>query len=864
MKRSIGTKLAILVAVSLAVSGCFGDSDPASSITKTTAVLNAHCATLSDSSSSSITYFEYGTTTAYGMKTPTRSWAAGLCAGFNETIGGLTPNTVYHFRVCGKELSLNGLPACSADRTFTTLKGSTTVTPAITLDGGIKNKKATTPVTSMTATGVATTGPNHVLVAFVSWEGPPSSHDTITVSGGGLSWTRRVQAAIQEGNAEIWTATSPSPLASSAITASRTGGAYEGMLSVIATQGTTGVGAVQSANGTVEPQSLVITTTSPSSWVVAVGEDADQGVTHTATSGQAKMSESVVAGVGDFWTQKDVNVPLGNLTMHTTGPTGSGRWNYAAVELKLDSQAPTCSISNLAADAEVRGTITVNVSSTDNVATTGVELLSDCETSLGTASGGGPNFPLSLGTLNFGDGPLTIFPRCSDDAGNVTDGAPVRIWISNRRGSVMGLNAGATDPAEVDAVAGTDVRWIRDGSFEWQWMAQTQSEYNQGLWAYLDGQRGGANFQAMADYVHSRGLRLLEVAMGSPAWVSGAQGVCGSGGDCLAHPAPLPSMTGYFAGYVHELCKRGADAVEVWNEPNTPGAFWSPSQANIWKDPANWPRNYAKTLREAYTAVKSDPQTAHCQIITAGLAPYGHEQISGVHHPVNYLVAAYNAKLNDSDTSATLTIKGFFDGLAHHPYADYHNGYSPKDWYPYDPFGFQTDPYRNSVYWHGFEQTWRLRLVMAFVGDGNLPIWGTELGAATQAAANSTYWYNAACGGGCGITEAQQATWVDEYVDAWMSTAAVPGSACGGTCSSDTPPNYFGSFTGPLIYFAREDSATAATGDGPVCAVAGDTTTISPQASCNNSERHFGLQHADATAKPGYTTFVNAADQLRP
>lgn len=847
MKRILRPRHALVAILVVAGSiGCVGDTDTASNVTDTSAQLNAHCSSLSDSSSQSVTYFEYGTTTAYGMQTPHHQWSAGLCGPFSETIGDLAPNTTYHFRVCGRELSQNGIFPCGNDKTFTTLPADNTPVKLAweTLAASNKSHKPTSPVSALTVTGYGSGGPQRLLVAFVSWEGPASGHDTITVSGAGLTWTRAARAIGQTGNAEIWTARAAATISNATITATRSAGSYVGLLTVRAIRAASVVGGTGTTSGTTGPQSASVSVGAANSWLLAAGIDSDQAVARTVASGQAKVVESVVSGVGDFWNQRDATVPTGNQTIATTAPTGASRWNYAAVEVRVDLTPPSsCAITNLVDDQELMGNVPVTINAADDAGLSSVTLVSDSYTVLATATQSGSTWTATMGMSSWGDGPMTVTPVCSDGAGNTTIGSSVRIWVSTRRGSQMGLNIwtrGVVDTGtvryfpDIDAVGATDVRWVRDGGWEWTWMNQTLAQYNAGTWSYLDGaNEDGVSLQEVADYVHARGMRLVVTAVGSPSWVSGQ-----TGSESLQFPVPLPANVNYYAGYVKALCARGADAVEVWNEPNLP-TRWSPSAANPWNAQANWPRNYAKMLRAVYLAVKLDPATTHCQIIGGDLAAKDHEQRDPL-NPVDYLLSLYTAKENTSDSTFTLSIAGFYDAISTHPYSDYHGDTSPEDWtHTWMPSGTTSgDP----VYSHGVEQTWHVRNLMVFFGDGAKKIWGTEMGGPTYGP-DATYDYGAHCGPGCGISEAEQATWVDEYVDAWMSTGAIPASRCvNGVCSSDTPPTYFGAYTGPLVYFALFDNPGAAGGA---------------------QEKHFGLLHDDDTAKPSYARFTLAADQLR-
>jgi len=65
-----------------------------------------------------IVYFQYGTTTSYGLTTASQSHTGNTYQNISANIGGLTANTVYHFRIVATNADGTRF---GADRTFTTL-----------------------------------------------------------------------------------------------------------------------------------------------------------------------------------------------------------------------------------------------------------------------------------------------------------------------------------------------------------------------------------------------------------------------------------------------------------------------------------------------------------------------------------------------------------------------------------------------------------------------------------------------------------------------------------------------------------------------------------------------------------------------
>ncbi|HZM75687.1 MAG TPA: family 43 glycosylhydrolase [Candidatus Limnocylindrales bacterium] len=87
----------------LVLAGCYGDTEAAENVTATSATLTAWGVT---ETASTDFYFDYGTTTQFGQRTPVQH-PDGLTPGRNypiaENVTGLTPGTRYYYRLCGKE-----------------------------------------------------------------------------------------------------------------------------------------------------------------------------------------------------------------------------------------------------------------------------------------------------------------------------------------------------------------------------------------------------------------------------------------------------------------------------------------------------------------------------------------------------------------------------------------------------------------------------------------------------------------------------------------------------------------------------------------------------------------------------------------
>ncbi|MCV7257002.1 cellulase family glycosylhydrolase [Mycobacterium hackensackense] len=214
--------------------------------------------------------------------------------------------------------------------------------------------------------------------------------------------------------------------------------------------------------------------------------------------------------------------------------------------------------------------------------------------------------------------------------------------------------------------------------------------------------------------------------------------------------APNPTAYATFASAVASRYGTKIGAYEVWNEPNGV-VFFAPVSA----------AKYTEVLKAAYTAIKAANPDA---IVLAGaLGATGN--IGGVSvSPQKFLEQMYAAGA-----------AGYFDALSYHPY-----GTSL-------PFSAGADVNNAAL-----QQIQTLYSIMVANGDGDLKIWGTEFGNATTP--------------GIGLTTAEQAQFLQDFVTAWNRLP----------------------FTGPSFVYTAQDIQTGAL----------------------NAEANFGLFNSDGTPKP--------------
>ena len=184
----------------------------------------------------------------------------------------------------------------------------------------------------------------------------------------------------------------------------------------------------------------------------------------------------------------------------------------------------------------------------------------------------------------------------------------------------------------------------------------------------------------VVEALSNQDVKILLRVHGTPSWARPADSL-------LSRP---PTDIDDFSRFMTALATRykgQVAAYEIWNEPNL-NYEWG----NQLPDPAA----YAAMLKAAYTAVKAvDPEAL---IITGGLSTTGHGS------PTAYGDLAFLQGMYDAGA------KGYFDAFGSHPYPF---GHSPDE---VDPWGLSLSRVEEQ------------HQVMSANGDGDTPIWITEVG----------------------------------------------------------------------------------------------------------------------------------------
>jgi len=232
--------------------------------------------------------------------------------------------------------------------------------------------------------------------------------------------------------------------------------------------------------------------------------------------------------------------------------------------------------------------------------------------------------------------------------------------------------------------------------FSWLEIEPTREEWH---WEYPD-------FLVRA--AEHYGLDLIARLDGLPAWA--AEEAAAGQADSLSDDYAA------FAGTVAQRYRGQIKGYIVWNEPNL---------AKEWGGQPPNPVVYTEMLRRAYEAIKSaDPEAT---VVSAGLASTNHRDDEAMDDRV-FLKAMYQAGAGT-----------YFDVLGVHPYG----------------FAYSPDDPRGAHDGLNLARLLDLREIMEARGDGDKPIWITELG-----------WTTAGVGEGSWLTVTPQQQ-ADYLTGAW-------------------------------------------------------------------------------------------------
>jgi hypothetical protein len=247
----------------------------------------------------------------------TMSWDSTTVANGDHTIGAVATNGL------GITGSASGVPV--------TVTNTGPVTPTVDVQTSMDGRGG-----GQTTLPFSTTSGGDVLVAFATADGPSGGGQTLTVSGGGLTWSLVKRQNAQLGTTEIWTAKATGTLSNVTVTAAEAKGGYAESLTVMAFARAGGIGASAGAGARTGAPTVSLTTTAAGSAVYGAGNDYSRAVARTIGSGQALVHQWLDTQLGDtYWVQARTAKTAAagtTATINDTAPTND-RWNLAAVEI---------------------------------------------------------------------------------------------------------------------------------------------------------------------------------------------------------------------------------------------------------------------------------------------------------------------------------------------------------------------------------------------------------------------------------------------------------------------------------------------------------------------------------------------------
>jgi hypothetical protein len=179
-----------------------------------------------------------------------------------------------------------------------------------------------------------------LLVAFVAYDGPSTTQQVATVSGGGVTWMLAKRSNSQYGTAEIWVAPITDFLSSVSVQAQPGVPGYDGSLTVMAFTNAAGPGVVGQASAPSGAPDVFLPGVQAGNWVFAVGNDWDKATARTPVSGQVLVHQHLDTVAGNtFWVQSTAAPSTANalVDIHDNAPTAD-EWNYCAVEIVATRQ----------------------------------------------------------------------------------------------------------------------------------------------------------------------------------------------------------------------------------------------------------------------------------------------------------------------------------------------------------------------------------------------------------------------------------------------------------------------------------------------------------------------------------------------
>jgi len=214
--------------------------------------------------------------------------------------------------------------------------------PALLIDAVIP-ADGTSSSTSIVTPVFSTSGPNKLLLAFISTDSSRLGGMTVTgVSSLAVNWTLVKRANGSLGDAEIWRAFAPSTLNNVKVTATLSQSTVASITIVVfsgadssGVNGSGAIGATAAASAASGTPTASLVTTRNNSWVFGVGSDWDRAVLRTIGPNQTMVQQYLSPVNSTFWVQRQITRTAQSGTTvinNDTAPTND-KYNLSLVEV---------------------------------------------------------------------------------------------------------------------------------------------------------------------------------------------------------------------------------------------------------------------------------------------------------------------------------------------------------------------------------------------------------------------------------------------------------------------------------------------------------------------------------------------------
>jgi len=225
----------------------------------------------------------------------------------------LTLSTTNATAVGSYTVAVSGTSGNLTHTTNVTLVVAATPPPGLLIDAVVP-ANGTSSSTSIVTPVFSTSGPNKLLLAFISTDSSPLGGMTVTgVSSAAVNWALVKRANGTLGDAEIWRAFAPSTLNNVKVTATLSQSTVASITIVVfsgadssGVNGLGAIGATAAASAASGAPTASLVTTRNNSWVFGVGSDWDRAVLRTIGPNQTMVQQYLSPVNSTFWVQRQI------------------------------------------------------------------------------------------------------------------------------------------------------------------------------------------------------------------------------------------------------------------------------------------------------------------------------------------------------------------------------------------------------------------------------------------------------------------------------------------------------------------------------------------------------------------------------